>query len=203
MKLLVTAFEPFGGDAMNASGEILRALPDALGALRLETLCLPVSFRAAPRAAIAAAERLRPDAIVCLGQAGGRDRLTPERIAVNRMDAARPDNDGFQPVDAPVVPGGPKSYASALPVEAMTEAMRAAGVPADLSDSAGTYVCNCLMYALLHRTHTRGPKIPCGFLHLPYLEEQRPPEGTPSLPKETVLRGVLAALETLNGGGCR
>lgn len=192
MGILVTAFTPFGGDTLNASQEILNVLPDALGGVWLEKLLLPVSFRAAPGLALETAKALRPEAIVCLGQAGGRDAVTPERVAVNLMDAAISDHDGFQPVDAPIVPDGPAAYFSALPVKAMVAAMQRSEVPARLSNTAGTYVCNCLMYSMLHRIHA----IPCGFIHLPYLAEQGKGE-MPSISKECALRGVIACLQTL------
>ena len=193
MPILITAFSPFGGDALNASQEILNALPETLGGVRLEKRLLPVSFRASSRLALEAAERLRPEAIVCLGQAGGRDVVTPERVAVNLMDAAISDSDGFQPVDEPVIPNAPAAYFSTLPVKAMVEAMQRVGVPARLSNSAGTYVCNALMFAMLHQTKD----IPCGFIHVPYLTEQGKGETAPSLPKETILRGAAACLQIL------
>ena len=193
MPILVTAFEPFGGDALNASQEILNALPATLGGVRLEKRLLPVTFYAASVFAVETAAALRPDAIVCLGQAGGRDAVTPERVAVNLMDAKIPDNDGFQPVDQPVIPNAPAAYFSALPVKAMVEAMQRVDAPARLSDTAGTYVCNALMYAMLHQTKD----VPCGFIHVPYLTEQGKGETAPSLPKETVLRGITACLQTL------
>lgn len=193
MPILVTAFAPFGGDAKNASQEILNALPDVLSGVRLEKRLLPVSFRAAPQIAAEAAASLRPEAIVCLGQAGGRDAVTPERVAVNLMDATSPDNDGFQPVDEPIVPDGPAAYFSTLPVKAMAEAMQRLAVPARLSDTAGTYVCNALMYAMLHRVQD----VPCGFIHVPYLTEQGKGSETPSLPRELVLRGITACLQIL------
>ena len=193
MPILVTAFTPFGGDALNASQEILNALPDTLGGVRLKKRLLPVSFHSATRLAQEAAERLRPEAIVCLGQAAGRDAVTPERVAVNLMDASMPDNDGFQPMDEPVIPNAPAAYFSTLPVKAMVEAMQRIGVPARLSDTAGTYVCNALMYAMLHQTKD----VPCGFIHVPYLTEQGKGETVPSLPMETVLRGVTACLQIL------
>lgn len=193
MPILVTAFEPFGGDALNASQEILNALPATLGGVRLEKRLLPVTFFAASVIAVEDAAALRPDAIVCLGQAGGRDAVTPERVAVNLMDAKIPDNDGFQPVDQPVIPNAPAAYFSTLPVKAMVDHMRGVGVPARLSDSAGSYVCNALMFAMLHRMR----EIPCGFIHVPYLTKQGKGETIPSLPKETVLRGITACLRTL------
>lgn len=191
MPILITAFSPFGGDALNASQEILNALPETIGGVRLEKRLLPVSFRSASRLALEAAERLHPEAIVCLGQAAGRDAVTPERVAVNLMDASMPDNDGFQPVDEPVIPNAPAAYFSTLPVKAMVEAMQRVGAPARLSDTAGTYVCNALMFAMLHQTKD----VPCGFIHVPYLTEQGKRE-TPSLSKECVLRGITACLQT-------
>ena len=193
MPILVTAFTPFGGDALNASQEILNALPVTLSGVRLEKRLLPVSFRAAPQIAAEAAASLRPEAIVCLGQAGGRDAVTPERVAVNLMDATSPDNDGFQPVDEPIFPDGPAAYFSTLPVKAMVEAMQRLGVPARLSDTAGTYVCNALMYAMLHRVKD----VPCGFIHVPYLTEQGKGSEAPSLLRELVLRGITACLQIL------
>ena len=200
MNILLTSFVPFGGDRLNASLEVMNALPDRIGDTHLTKLCLPVSFRAAPGLAIDAAERLRPDAIVCLGQAGGRGCITPERVAVNLMDAAMPDNDGFQPADLPVVPNAPAAFFSTLPVRSMVEAMQQAGAPAGLSDTAGTYVCNSLMYAMLHWTHMGGRDIPCGFIHLPYLEEQHRADGIPALKKETAVRGIAACLRALDSG---
>ena len=193
MAILVTAFAPFGGDARNASQEVLIALPETLGGVRLEKRLLPVSFCGATVIALGAASSLRPEAMVCLGQAGGRDAVTPERVAVNLMDAAIPDNDGFQPVDAPVIPNAPAAYFSTLPVKAMVDSMQRIGVPARLPDSAGTYVCNALMFAVLHRID----QIPRGFIHVPYLAEQGKGSETPSLPKELVLRGIAACLQTL------
>lgn len=197
MHILLTAFSPFGGDRMNASQEVMDALPERIGDMRITKLCLPVSFRTAAALAIDAAGKLRPDAIVCLGQAGGRDCVTPERVAVNLMDAAIPDNDGFRPVDLPAVPDGPAAYFSTLPVKAMVEALQKAGAPARLSNTAGTYVCNCLMFRMLHWIHTDGPAIPCGFVHLPYLDEQDRREGTPALQKEIAVTGILACLRVL------
>lgn len=198
MELLITAFEPFGGEAANASLEILRALPDALGAVRLRKQVLPVVFGAAGEAVCAAMDGIAPDAVVCLGQAGGRDAVTPERVAVNLMDARIPDNAGARPVDVPVDPEGPAAYFSTLPVRPMTEAMRAVGVNARISDTAGTFVCNSVMYAVLRHTDLRRLSVPCGFIHIPYLDGMVPPgESAPSLSKEEVLRGLTAALETL------
>lgn len=201
MNILLTSFGPFGGDRMNASQEVADALPDRIGSIRITKLCLPVSFRTASGIAVDAAERLRPDAVVCLGQAGGRDCITPERVAVNLMDAALPDNDGFQPADLPVIRDAPAAYFSTLPVKSMVEEMQKGGVPAKLSNTAGTYVCNSLMYAMLHWTHACGHTVPCGFIHVPYLDEQQQGEGTPALQKETAVNGIITCLRVLVSHG--
>ena len=111
----------------------------------------------------------RPDAVLCVGQAGGRAAITPERVAINLMDARIPDNAGFQPVDQPVVPGGPDAYFATLPVRRMAETIEKAGIPAQISNTAGTYVCNCLLYTLLHTAAVEYPGMPGGFIHVPYV----------------------------------
>ena len=197
MSILITAFDPFGGEETNASMELLRALPETAGGVKLEKRLLPTVFGRSAELAIAAAEELRPDAVVALGQAAGREAVTVERLAVNLMDASSPDNEGKAPVDAPVVPGAPAAYFATLPVKAMRDAMLAAGTPAALSCSAGTFVCNNLMYALLHYAARRRPGLPCGFIHLPRLAEQTGRASGPTRPKETGLRGLTTALEAL------
>lgn len=189
MTILVTAFDPFGGAETNSSLEVLRALPERIGSAKLEKRILPTVFGLSARLAQEEAEQLRPDAVVCLGQAAGRKSITPERVAVNLMDADRPDNRGNQPVDEPVVPGGAAAYFSTLPVKAMAAAVREAGVPAAVSNTAGTFVCNSLMYAMLHYAAACRPDLPCGFVHVP-----GPGDG---LNREDLTRGVAAALGTL------
>ena len=191
MTILVTAFDPFGGEETNASLEVLKALPERIGGAELVKRVLPTVFGLSAQLAREAAEELRPDAVVCLGQAGGRKAVTPERVAVNLMDAAGPDNAGNLPVDEPVVPGGPATYFSTLPVKAMTAAVRETGVPAAVSCTAGTFVCNSLMYAMLHYAAEKCPDLPCGFIHVP-----RPGEG---LSPVDLARGVAAALAALTG----
>ena len=198
MKILLTAFEPFGGEIVNPSLEALARLPETVRSARLLRLTLPVVFGRSADLAIEAMAAEQPDAVLCLGQAGGRSGLTPERVAVNLQDATVPDNAGNQPRDCPVVPGGPAAYFSTLPVKAMTEAIRAAGVPVSLSLSAGAYVCNHLMYSVLHAAATRWPWMRCGFLHLPYMHQQviaRP--GVPSLSLDDMVRGLEAAITAI------
>ena len=189
MKILVTAFDPFGGAETNSSLEVLEALPSHIGAAELVKLVLPTVFGESARLAREAAEALRPEAVVCLGQAAGRKAITPERVALNLMDAERPDNAGNRPAEEPVVPGGPAAYFSTLPVKALVSAISAAGVSAQVSDSAGTFVCNSLMYAMLHYAASRRPDLPCGFIHVPGPED--------GLCREELTRGVTAALTAL------
>ena len=190
MTILVTAFDPFGGDEANISQQLLEALPEELDGAVLHKLLLPTVFGKAAERAIAEAERIRPGAIVCLGQAGGRTAITPERVGINCMDASLPDNAGRQPRDEAILPGGPAAYFSTLPLRAMTEAIRAAGVPAQISNTAGTFVCNSLLYAMLQYT-AASPELPCGFLHLPC------PDAASGLSREALLRGLIAALRVL------
>ena len=189
MKLLITAFDAFGGDEDNISQTVLEALPEHVGETKVCKLLLPTVFGIAAERAIAAAEALQPDAIVCLGQAAGRQAITPERAAVNRMDASMPDNAGRQPRGEAIEPGGPAVCFSTLPNEAMAEAIRAEGVPAALSDSAGAFVCNSLLYAMLRWAARQGREIPCGFVHLPRLDE--------ALPPDSLTRSLTAALRVV------
>ena len=191
MKLLITGFEPFGGDTVNPSWEAVKALPEQIGQYQLYKLRLPVVFGKAAEMAIAKAERLQADAVLAIGLAGGRRAVTPEAVAINLRDAGIPDNAGLQPHDEPIVPGAPAAYFATLPVRAMRDAIRAADIPAALSYSAGVYVCNDIMYSLLH--HFAGTQVRCGFMHVPYL----PDMGSPSLPLETITAAVQAAVEVL------
>lgn len=153
MNIVVTGFEPFGGEHINASWEAVRELAG------VQKILLPVSFRRAS-AMIRNIVLSRPDAILCVGEAGGRSKISVERVAVNLMDARIPDNDGFQPVDIRIREDGPAAYFSSLPTRAMTEAME----NAELSYTAGTYVCNTVFYTLMDAIKDT---IPAGFIHVP------------------------------------
>ncbi|MBU6499596.1 MAG: pyroglutamyl-peptidase I, partial [Rhodospirillales bacterium] len=172
MKALVTGFDPFGGEAVNPSLEVIRRLPPALGGMGLATQCLPVGFAAALPVLHAAIAREAPDIVLALGEAGGRSELSPERVAINVQDARIPDNAGDQPVDRAVVAGGPAAYFTTLPIKAAAAAMRAAGLPVQVSNSAGTFLCNHVFYGLMHHAAVTGGRWRGGFMHLPYLPEQ-------------------------------
>jgi pyroglutamyl-peptidase len=194
--VLVTAFEPFGGEAVNASREVLSRLdPAGLPGVELRRAVLPVVFGHGAEVLRAAVVEHRPDVVICLGQADGRADITPEKVAVNFDDARIADNAGQRPVDLPIVAGGPAAYFSTLPVGAMVAGLRAKGVPASLSLSAGSFVCNHVFYALMHFLAAERPEVRGGFVHLPCLPEQvkgRP--GAPGLALERSLVGVAEAV---------
>lgn len=191
MKILITGFQPFGGQSVNPAWEAVKKLPDVLGDKVLWKLEIPVTFGGAFDAVEAKAAEIDPDVILCVGQAGGRDAVTPERIAVNLQDASIPDNAGNQPVDLPVVADGANAYFTSLPVKAMAAAARALDIPCRLSCTAGTYVCNDVFYRLLHRYRDTGKRV--GFVHVPFLPEQ----GSPNLPLDSIVRALQAMLEAI------
>ena len=160
MNIVMTGFEPFGGSAVNASWEAVREVPGVRAVL------LPVSFRRAAQTVRELAGEM-PDAILCVGEAGGRSAVSFERVAVNLMDARIPDNDGFQPVDEPLCPGKREAMFSTLPTRRMMEAVRALGIPAELSYTAGTYVCNAVFYSLMDEIRALGAPVLGGFIHVP------------------------------------
>lgn len=197
MTILITAFEPFQQETINATMEALALLPDSVCGHTLIKRTIPVVFGKAVEAVTALVDDLRPEAVICLGQASGRAEVTPERVAINVMDARIPDNAGKQPADAPIREDGPAAYFSTLPVKAMVQAMKEAGVPASLSNTAGTFVCNDLMYGLLDHLARNGRNIPAGFIHIPATPAQAVERPTPSLAPETVAKGLAAAIGTL------
>jgi pyroglutamyl-peptidase len=193
--VLVTGFEPFGGEASNPSWDICNRLPREIAGMRVEICRVPCEFRRSIEVVAAAIDRHQASLIISIGQAGGRTHLGVERVAINVDDARIPDNSGSQPIDETIAANGPTAYLSTLPVKAMVEAMRAAGVPATVSNSAGTYVCNHLMYGVLHYLAASGIDARAGFIHVPYAEEQvldKPDAASMAL--ATMTRGVEAAI---------
>ena len=193
--VLVTGFEPFGGERTNPSWDVAQRLPDSIAGLRVAKLRVPCEFRRAIEVAAVAIDKQQPTLVICLGQAGGRSRIGVERVAVNVDDARAPDNAGAQPIDEPIAADGPPAYFATLPVKAMVAAMRAAGVPAELSNSAGTYVCNHLMYGVLHLLAATGRKARAGFVHVPYSEAQvLDKAGVAAMSIESMTRGIEAGI---------
>lgn len=192
--LLITGFDPFGGETVNPSWEAVSRLPDAVGGYRLTKLQIPTVFAVAAETVLAAAAQDAPDVILCVGQAGGRDAVTPERIAINIASAKSPDNAGNQPVEAPILPGAPDGMFSTVPVYAMAGAIAAAGLPGKISNTAGTFVCNDTLFRLAH--HYAGTSVRVGFIHVPWLPEQAK-EGAPSMALDDIVAALTAAIGVL------
>ena len=188
-RLLITGFDPFGGAQINPAWEAVKKLPDRVGEYELHKLEIPTVFGKAAEQVLEKAKEIQPDVILCVGQAGGRAAVTPERIAVNIRDAKIPDNAGNVPVGEFVDPNGPAAFFATVPVMKMAEAICAAGLPGAVSNSAGAFVCNDTLYLLLRHYEETAVKV--GFVHVPYLPEQ----GSPSLPLEDTTRALLAAVE--------
>lgn len=197
MKLLLTAFTPFDGEKINPALEAVKLVKDKIGNLLIVKLEVPTVFGKSIDTVREAIEREKPDFVLSIGQAGGRAEITPERVAINLDDARIPDNEGNQPIDEPIFPDGENAYFSTLPVKAMVEAIRKEGLPSSLSNSAGTYVCNHLMYGVLYYLDKR-PVIKAGFIHVPYIPEQtKNKKEMPALELSEIVRGLEAAITAI------
>lgn len=192
-KLLITGFDPFGGESINPAWEAVRLLPDVIRDFELVKLEIPTVFGAAAQVVIDKADEIHPDAIISVGQAGGRAAVTPEMVGINLRYASIPDNMGALPCDIPIAEGGPAAYFSTLPVRAMAKAICDAGLPGAVSYSAGSFVCNDVLYSLLHRFD--GTAVRAGFIHVPFLPEQTVDK--PSLPLEQTAAALRAAIEAI------
>ena len=199
MKALVTGFEPFGDEPINPALEALPCLPGRLGRIEIATWRLPTAFGRSLDALDAALAATHPDLVLCIGLAGGRAALSLERVAINLDDARIPDNSGQQPIDRAIVPGGPAAYFASLPIKAAVAALRRAGLPAIVSNTAGTFVCNHVFYGLMHRATTTRPAPRGGFLHVPYLPAQAARGAdsgweAPSMALADIVRGIEIVL---------
>ena len=197
MKVLVTGFEPFGGETVNPAQQIVERLPQQVAGAQVVRRIVPCVFGRSIEAVRQAVEQERPDVVICIGQSGGRDAICPERVAINISDARIPDNAGNQPIDEPIFADGQNAYFSTLPIKAIAATVRQAGIPCQVSNTAGTYVCNHLMYGLLYHIQRSFPGVRGGFIHVPFLPqqvEQKP--GTPSLPLDDMVQAILIAIET-------
>jgi pyroglutamyl-peptidase len=195
VKILITAFEPFGGEAVNSALEAVRALPDEIFGASILKLEVPTVFGKSIEFIEQAMGRHRPNVVICVGQAGGRCAITPERVAINVDDARIADNDGNTPVDEAICEDGPAAYFSQLPIKEIVRVLRENSIPAAVSDSAGTFVCNHVFYGVLHLTHTRYTSVKAGFIHVPYLHRQVVEKSNvPSLSLEELTRGLSLAV---------
>ena len=193
-RLLITGFDPFGGQPINPAWEAVSRLPARVGACEVHAVQVPTVFGLSAQRALEEAGRIRPDIILCVGQAGGRAAVTPEMAALNLRYAAIPDNAGLQPQDIPCAEDGPAAYFATVPVRQMARAIAQAGLPGSVSYSAGTFVCNDLLYSLLH--HYRDTAVRVGFIHVPFLPEQAK-EGQPSMALADIVQALCAAIEIL------
>ena len=198
MRILITAFDPFGGEAVNPSQEAVRMVKDTIAGAEIIKLNVPVVFGKSIATVYEAMQAEKPDVTLCIGQAGGRFGITPERVAINVDDARIPDNEGNQPVGTPIFADGDTAYFSSLPIKAMVQKMREAGIPAAVSNTAGTYVCNHLMYGVLYHIAKEFPNMRGGFVHVPFLHEQViEKRDVPSLSNADILKGLEAAIAAI------
>lgn len=172
MKVLITGFDPFGGEKINPAWEAVRALPDNIDGIEVVKLQIPTVFKKSAKKLFENIESVKPDVVICVGQAGGRYEFSVERVAINVDDGRIPDNDGYQPVDSPVFEDGENAYFSTLPIKAIVEEVKKDGIPAAVSNTAGTYVCNHIMYSLLYYLNKNNLNIKGGFIHVPFIPEQ-------------------------------
>lgn len=197
MKLLLTAFDPFGGASINPAQEAVKLVADGIGNVCVVKLEVPTVFGTSIAAVTAAIEKEKPDAVLCIGQAGGRYGLTPERVAINIDDASIPDNAGNQPIDMPIFEDGAPAYFSTLPIKAMVAKIREAGLPASVSNTAGTFVCNHLMYGVLYTLEKYYPGVKGGFMHVPFVHSQTVQRPAPSMSAQDIARGIEAAISAI------
>ena len=198
MKLLLTGFTPFDGEKINPALEAVKRVKPEIAGMEIVKLEVPTVFGESVRLVAEAIEREQPDFVLSIGQAGGRAAVTPERVAINVDDARIPDNVGQQPIDVPIFADGENAYFATLPVKAMAEAIQKAGLPAALSNTAGTFVCNHLMYGVLHHLHQNHKSAKAGFIHVPYIPEQTADKpGVPSMPLDDIVRALEAAIAAI------
>ena len=202
MKILVTGFDPFGGEKINPALETIKRLPDTILGAQIIKLEIPTVVGKSLAKIKEAVEKENPDVVLSIGQAGGRSEITVERVGINIDDCRIPDNEGNQPIDEPVVKGGPAAYFVTVPIKAIVENIKAHNIPASISNTAGTFICNHVCYGVAHlaaaRTAARKP-MKSGFIHIPFLPEQviGKPALTPSMSLETIVSGITHALEAI------
>lgn len=194
MKILVTGFEPFGSHRSNPSWDAVEALPEEIEGVQIVKRKLPVSFRRFSAPLEAAIKEERPDGLICVGLAGGEDKVSVERVGINLIEARIPDNDGFQPFDTPIRPDGDTAYFSTLPVKRMAKAVESRGIACCVSYSAGTFVCNAALYTGLYLSSRRYHFMKCCFIHVPYDETMEEAlAGQPFMKRETLTEALAAA----------
>ena len=194
MKIIVTGFDPFGGEKINPSIECVKAFPEIEG-VELIRLELPTVFKESAKRLNEVINEVKPDAVLSVGQAGGRSGISMERIAINVDDARIPDNISQQPIDETIQTEGAAAYFSTLPIKRIVKAIREAGISAEVSNSAGTFVCNHIMYQALFAATKSDKPFKAGFMHIPFIPEQT--TNKPSLPLEESTKALQIAIETI------
>ncbi|SFC69336.1 pyroglutamyl-peptidase [Alkalibacterium subtropicum] len=198
MKILISGFDPFGGENINPAYEAIKLLPDSVRGAEIVKMEMPTVFHLTAEVLEEKVREVDPDVILCIGQAGGRCGLTPERVAINVDDARIPDNNQQQPIDEKIKKDGPAAYFSSLPIKAMVEKMREANVPSSVSNSAGTFVCNHIMYQVLYMIDKNFQGKTGGFIHCPFIPEQvidKPNQ--PSMSLADIVKGLKAGIEAI------
>ena len=196
MKVLITGFDPFGGEKINPAYEAIKGLEDNIGGAEIIKKEIPTVFKKSIVELEKTIEEEKPDIVICVGQAGGRHDITLERVAINIDDARIPDNEGNQPIDEKVFEDGENAYFASVPIKAMTQKIREGGVPASISNTAGTFVCNHIMYGLLYLIDKKFPNLRGGFIHVPFLPEQVLDKGNvPSMSTENITKALRLAIE--------
>ena len=201
MKILITGFEPFGGESVNPAYEAVKLLPDMAGDIQIVKMEIPTVFGEAGKVVETGILQHQPDAVICVGQAGRRADIGVERVAINLVEASIPDNAGNQHMDVKVQEDGDTAYFATIPVKAMVKNIKDHGIPASISYTAGTYVCNSVMYDLLYLIDRKYHSIRGGFIHVPYATEQGvgKPVGTATMELSTISKALLYALEAVAG----
>ncbi|MFV0560998.1 MAG: pyroglutamyl-peptidase I [Enterococcus sp.] len=197
MKVLVTGFDPFGGDKVNPAYEAVKKMPNEIAGATIIKLEVPTVFEKSSLVVQEAIKKHQPEIVICVGQAGGRSALSFERVAINLAEARIPDNEGNQPFDTKLEQEGPDAYFTSLPIKAMTKNVQEHGLPAYISYTAGTFVCNDIMYRLLHLIQQSFPTIRGGFIHVPFSPDQviDRPVGTPSMSLTDIAASLTYAVE--------
>lgn len=196
MKVLITGFDPFGGEKINPALEAVKKVKEEIANAQVIKVEIPTVFRKSLEALETAIETHKPDIVICIGQAGGRFDVTPERVAINLDDARIKDNEGNQPIDMPIYEDGEPAYFASLPIKAMVKEINDNGIPASVSNSAGTFVCNHIMYGLLYLIDKKYNNIKGGFIHVPFIPSQVvDKKNTPSMSLEDITQGLECAIK--------
>lgn len=198
MKILITGFDPFGGENINPALEAVKKLPDTILGQEVIKIEIPTVFRKSLEKIEENIEKHNPDVVISVGQAGGRFGVTPERVAINMDDARIKDNEGNQPIDISIHEDGEAAYFSNLPIKAMVKEMTDNGIPASVSNSAGTFVCNHVMYGILYLVDKKYPNIRGGFIHVPYIPSQVTTKpNTPSMSIDDISKGLELSIKAI------